>query len=148
MNHLTQFETVRTIDLDHEQLLVLDDRRGTRARILFGGAWLTEEGKLDDCFARAGDELLLTQHGRAVIESIGHSRVELVQYGPRHGARPGSRIAAWLAGRGLPLRGAAGVLSIVLALGLPDLVARSFLRDQAHPNHADTAAALGRVPRG
>lgn len=148
MNHLTQFETVRTIDLDHEQLLVLDDHRGTRARILFGGAWLTDEGQLEDCFARAGDELLLTQRGRAVIESIGLSRVELVQCGPRQGARPGSRIVAWLAGRRLPLRGAAGLVSIVLALGVPDRLARSFLREQANLNGADTAAAPARLPLG
>jgi hypothetical protein len=146
MSHHTQIETVRTVDLDHEQLLVLDDRRGTRARVLFGGAWLTEQGRLDDRFARAGDELQLTQRGRAVLESVGRSRVELVQRAPRHGARLGGWLAARLAGRRLPLlRGVAGLVSLVLALGLPDLLARGFQRGAEHV--ADAAAAPARVQR-
>lgn len=127
MTRHTHIETVRTIDLEHEQLLVLDDRQGTRARVLFGGAWLTEEGRPDDRFARAGDDLELTERGRAVLESIGHSRVEIVHRHSRPVLRWGRRLAAWLLGpRPRLVHASAALVSLALALAVPELVARSF----------------------
>lgn len=58
-------EQVRTIHLDHEQLLILDGGREGRVRVLYGGAWLTEEGERDDAFLHAGHEAPL--HGRRTV---------------------------------------------------------------------------------
>lgn len=70
-------ESVRIVDLDHEQLLVLCNRNGARIRVLSGGTWLTEEGRLDDVHVRCGDTVTLTAPGRAVIEGLGRARVEV-----------------------------------------------------------------------
>ena len=69
----------RTVDLDHEQLLVIQDRPGTRIQVLFGGLWLTEERNLDDRFAGAGEWLRLEAKGRAVVEALGRSRLRVVE---------------------------------------------------------------------
>lgn len=68
---------IRTFDLDHDQLLVLEDQAGTRVRVLYGGVWLTEQGRPDDRFALAGAELLLHERGRALLGGMGRSRLEL-----------------------------------------------------------------------
>jgi hypothetical protein len=60
-------EQVRIIHLDHEQLLILDGGRDGRVRVLYGGAWLTEEGSPDDAFLRAG-EAADTQGGQVVVQ--------------------------------------------------------------------------------
>ncbi len=69
--------TTRTIDLDHDQLLVIDDRPGTRLQVLFGGVWLTEESSLQDRFAGNGQWLALEARGRAIVESRGQTRLRL-----------------------------------------------------------------------
>jgi len=71
--------TSRTVDLDYEQLLMLEGRRGTRVKVIFGGFWLTEEGQLQDVFARTGDEVALHSPRRAVIEATGATRIELIE---------------------------------------------------------------------
>jgi hypothetical protein len=120
-------EMIRTFDLDHEQLLVLEDRAGARVRVLSGGLWLTEEGQPDDRFARAGDELRLCKRGRAVVGAIGRSRIELVEPVQRGVARLLERIARMLVGRSVSrVRIAASAVSLVLALGIPELLARGF----------------------
>ncbi|NWG75629.1 MAG: DUF2917 domain-containing protein, partial [Rubrivivax sp.] len=43
-------DKITTIELDHDQLLILDGGRGARVRVLRGGAWLTQEGAADDAF--------------------------------------------------------------------------------------------------
>jgi len=136
MNHTRQPEFVRTIDLDHEELLVLQDRAGARARVLFGGVWLTEEGRPDDRFAHGGEELVLAQHGRTVLEALGRTRVEIFQ--------PMRRAARWWHWRwaALPrvtpaalVGGVAVVLSVVIGVGVPELLARGF-------QHAGSAASV------
>ena len=139
MNRSTQSQIVRTIDLDHEQLLVIEDRPGTRVRVLCGGVWLTEQGELDDHFARAGDELRLAAPGRAVIEGIGRSRIE-VAHAPRRwgGALREAVAAVRRSAAPLPAYGAALLMSLALGVGVPDMVARGM----QHPSVAsDTVAA-------
>ncbi len=116
----------RTQELAHQQLLVLADRPGTRIRVLSGRAWLTEEGQPEDRFAQPGEELRVTHSGRAIVEGIGRStRLQLVQ--PATGLA--MRLAAWLpAPQALLPRTVALVLSLVIALGLPELLARSFMQ--------------------
>lgn len=74
-----QWETVRTIDLGHEQLLVLKDRRGTRVRVLYGALWLTEEDGAGDRFPASGDEVVIGSRGVVLLEGVGVARVQLIE---------------------------------------------------------------------
>jgi hypothetical protein len=78
-------DRIRTIDLDHEQLLIFENRPGTRFQVLFGGLWLTEEACRDDRFAKAGEGMKLEGRGRAVVEAIGRSRVQVLEPARRFG---------------------------------------------------------------
>ena len=75
----------RTIDLGYEQLLLLEGRRGTRVKVIYGGIWLTEEGLPQDVFAGSGDEVALRSRRLAVIEGLGATRLEVVEPVPRQG---------------------------------------------------------------
>jgi hypothetical protein len=119
----------RTVDLAPRQLLVLADRRGTRIKVLSGRAWLTEEGQPDDRFAQPGEELRVTRRGRAIVEAIGRTRLRLVQ--PATGLAQ-QLAALWPAPQALLPRAFALVLSLVIALGLPELLARSFMQFDSH----------------
>ena len=85
--------TSRTVDLGYDQLLVLESRPGLRVRVLFGNMWLTEEGTAQDVFAGSGEEVALKAHGRAVIESLGTARVQVVE---PSAVSPFVRLAAWV----------------------------------------------------
>jgi hypothetical protein len=69
----------RTIDLGYEQMLVLESRPHTRIRVLFGGIWLTEEGRCEDVFATEGEEVALNTHGLAVLEGLRPAKVEVLE---------------------------------------------------------------------
>ena len=138
--HRIPSETVQTFDLDHEQLLVLTGRRGARVRVLAGGVWLTEESQQADRFARPGGELLLGERGRAVLEGLGPTRIEVaepVRHGPLRDvpttlrSRTGARL----------VRLGAAVASLVLAVGLADGVARGF--HQTLNGHAPERSLAG-----
>lgn len=73
-------ETIRTIDLGHEQMLIFEAGHQARVRVLYGATWLTEEGRSGDEVVRAGDELAL-HGGRALIEGLGPARVQIVEPG-------------------------------------------------------------------
>ena len=68
-----------TINLDHEQLLILDAGRGTRVRVVYGGLWLTGEGDPDDYSPRSGDEVSLRGRGRLLVQAMGATRIELFE---------------------------------------------------------------------
>ncbi len=114
----------RTQDLAHQQLLVLADRPGTRIKVLSGRAWLTEEGQPEDRFAQPGEELRVTHGGRAIVEAIGRTRLQLVQPATGLALRLGALLPSPQA---LLPRAFALVLSLAIALGLPELLARSFM---------------------
>ncbi|MEO7852141.1 MAG: DUF2917 domain-containing protein [Rubrivivax sp.] len=86
--------TITTIDLDHDQMLVLDNtrhRRDQRVRVLFGGTWLTHEGESGDAFMHSGAEVQLPD-GRSVLQGLGRTRLQITQL---H-LRGGLHAAAWL----------------------------------------------------
>lgn len=87
----TSRETIRTIDLGYDQLLILDGGRDGRVRVLFGATWLTEEGEAGDAVLRGGTELPL-HGGRTVIQGLEPTRLEVVERGRRGNGRP----AAWM----------------------------------------------------
>lgn len=86
--------TITTIDLDHDQMLVLDNSRhghDQRVRVLFGGTWLTHEGESGDAFMHSGAEVQLPD-GRSVLQGLGRTRVQIAA-----SALPGGLHAAeWL----------------------------------------------------
>jgi len=69
----------RTIDLGYEQMLVLESRPHTKIRVIYGGIWLTEEGRPQDVFASGGDEVELKSRGLAVAEGLGYARVQVTE---------------------------------------------------------------------
>ena len=126
MNPQRQHRLTRTVDLDHEQLLILHDEPGTRIQVLFGGLWLTEERNLNDHFASAGEWVRLERRGRAVVEARGRSRLRITLPMRRGGAwwhRAVARVqAGWAT---LSARTLAASMALVLSLGAAELMGRS-----------------------
>lgn len=79
MTQAWQLTSTRTIDLGWEQMLVLQGRPGTRVKILFGDAWLTEYGSESDHFPRTGEEVTLTTFGPTVIEPLGPTCISITE---------------------------------------------------------------------
>lgn len=67
---------VRTIDLDHEQMLLVEDS-ASRIRVLYGAVWLTHAGDRRDYFARSGEELPVRTGAAPLIGSLGATRLEI-----------------------------------------------------------------------
>jgi hypothetical protein len=117
--------SIRTVALDHQHLLVITRRPGACIKVLSGRVWMTEEGQTGDQFAVAGEELRVASHGRVVVEGLGCARVRLVEpvrgWAVRLAALRAalSRIPGHLAKRPVAL-----TLSLVLAIGLPELLGR------------------------
>jgi Protein of unknown function (DUF2917) len=134
-NSFGTFQTgvpTRTVELAHEQLLVLDHRAGTRVRVLGGGVWLTEQGEPDDRHAFAGTELVLRQPGRALLGGMGRTRLELTPPQRVGFSAWRERLAAFCsAARCRAVQGLALALSLMISLGLPDLLARGFQQSAA-----------------
>ena len=84
-------ETVRTIDLGYEQMLVIDGGPGSRVRVLYGATWLTEEGEPGDAIVGGGDEVAL-RGGRTLIEALAPTRLQILE--ARSGAA--ARAGRWL----------------------------------------------------
>ena len=92
MSH--KLPTITTIDLDHDQMLVLDGSghgRDQRVRVLFGGTWLTHEGEAADAFMHSGAEVRLSA-GRSVLQGLGRTRLQVTAWQRRDGLDA----AAWL----------------------------------------------------
>ena len=82
----TTTETVRTIDLGHDQMMVFDGGREGRVRVLFGATWLTQEDEPGDVFLRSGAEVTL-HGGRTVIEGLEPTRLQIVEPAGHRAAR-------------------------------------------------------------
>jgi hypothetical protein len=87
-----QPETIRTVQLDYDQIVVFDGGRDARLRVLHGATWLTAEGTAGDDFVRAGDERRLAD-GRTLVGGLGPARLEVVE----RLASAASASHAWLA---------------------------------------------------
>jgi len=130
--------TSRTVDLDYEQLLRLAGRPGTRVKVIYGGVWLTEEGRLQDVFAASGDELALQSQRLSVLEGLGATRLEVLEPVERNRvqslARVAGRAARSLVRRARAFaaapawspdvpRGTLAALAAVVGVAIPALVA-------------------------
>jgi hypothetical protein len=79
-------ETVTTIDLGYEQLFVFEGGPAARVRVLYGATWLTEEGEPADTIVGGGKEVAL-HGGRAVVEGLEPTRLQIVEVWPPRGLR-------------------------------------------------------------
>lgn len=71
-----RWETIRTIQLDYDQIWVFDAGRDARVRVLHGATWLTEEGQAADAVLRAGDEWR-PGAGRTILAALAPSRLQV-----------------------------------------------------------------------
>lgn len=132
---------MRTIDLEHQQMLIIEDRPGTRVHVLLGGMWLTEERHLQDRFASAGEALTLEAAGRAVIEALGRSRLCVVEAERRVLARWRQVLARGRFAALVP-RTLAAALALVLGIGLPELLGRGAHIPGAHDPASVVSTAI------
>jgi hypothetical protein len=126
--------TLRTVDLGYEQMLILEGRPGTRVHVLFGGVWLTEEGRPEDVFARSGQVIALRARKRALIEGLGPTRIEVVEpartrpwsallAGARSAAERAAKAAHGIAARSAgALRGTVAGVGLIVGVAVPTLV--------------------------
>jgi hypothetical protein len=77
---------IRTIDLDREQMMIFDDGRGERVRVLYGATWLTQEGEDGDAVLHPGAERMLCD-GRTLIQALQPTRLQILS-GTAHGRHP------------------------------------------------------------
>lgn len=77
----TPWASVQTVNLDYEQMLLIDAHPQMRVKVLFGGVWLTQEGRYEDTFLASGDEITLHGRGRAIAQALLPARVELAAIG-------------------------------------------------------------------
>ena len=68
---------IRTIDLGYEQMMIFDDGRGERVRVLYGATWLTQEGDGEDIVLRPGVERALCD-GRTLIGALEPTRLQVL----------------------------------------------------------------------
>jgi hypothetical protein len=71
-------ETVTTIQLDRDQILVFDNGRDGRLRVLYGSVWLTGEHEAGDSILQPGGEAPL-RGGRTLVEGLKASQLQVVQ---------------------------------------------------------------------
>jgi hypothetical protein len=79
-------QRIRTIDLDHDQVLILEGGHGDLVSVLSGRAWLTAEGDTADTILCAGGAWPL-RRGRTVIEGLDPARVQITA--------AAARVAPW-----------------------------------------------------
>ncbi len=68
---------IRTIDLGYEQMMIFDDGRGERVRVLYGATWLTQEGDGQDTVLRPGAERALGD-GRTLVAALEPTRLQVL----------------------------------------------------------------------
>jgi hypothetical protein len=147
MNTRTTTPEDPTFDLAAGELLAFDGRPGQRLQVLAGGLWLTEARHLEDRFAGAGEWLRLEARGRAVAEALGPSRVRLVEPAPQAHAQ--ARVRRWRLPRAdaLAWRSLAVVMSLLVGIGLPEMLARGLQGTALAPQAGVTAAAMPGAPQ-
>ena len=94
---------IRTIDLGQEQMMIIDDGRGERVRVLYGATWLTQEGDGEDAVLCPGVDRTLCD-GRTLIGALEPTRLQILS-GSAHGRPLLRRLAqrAWRWARRLQL---------------------------------------------
>jgi hypothetical protein len=68
----------KVFDLDHGDLVELQDARGTTVRITRGTVWITQEHDTQDIVLRAGDVWTVERQGLTLVEAQGDALVCMV----------------------------------------------------------------------
>ncbi len=71
-------QACRRHDLGPSQRLLVSLPAGTRCRVVYGNAWITQTDDLADHFLRHGESLTLARHGSVLIEALTQTRIEIV----------------------------------------------------------------------
>ena len=102
---------VTTINLGHEQMLLIENEAQTKIKVLYGGVWLTEEGLAQDQIVGTGATAVVHSRGRVLLEALQPSRLELAR---REAAS--TRISQFWSRRWARLRAAVSGLRVRLHL--------------------------------
>lgn len=78
MRQLLQPVSRRRHDLRPGQSLLAWLPAGARCRVVYGHAWITQDGDLADHFLRHGDSLVVATHGSVLIEALTQARIDIV----------------------------------------------------------------------
>jgi hypothetical protein len=70
-------ETARRLTLATDQLVDLDDARGTVIRVASGRVWLTQYGDLADHVLGAGDAWAVERNGRTIVQAQESTTIDL-----------------------------------------------------------------------
>jgi Protein of unknown function (DUF2917) len=68
----------KVFDLDHGDLVELQDARGTTLRVTRGTIWITQEHDTQDIVLRAGDVWTVERQGLTLVEAQGDALVCVV----------------------------------------------------------------------
>jgi len=68
----------KVFDLNHGDLIELQDARGTTVRVTQGTLWITQEHDTQDIVLRTGDVWTVERHGLTLVEAQGNARVCVV----------------------------------------------------------------------
>jgi ferric-dicitrate binding protein FerR (iron transport regulator) len=63
--------------LEAQAPLSIHEGRATRLSVLEGTVWITEEGRFEDFFVNAGQDIVLQGRGRAVLLADRNARIEV-----------------------------------------------------------------------
>lgn len=65
------------VELQAGQIITLDDAEGTSVRARCGAVWITEEGIRDDFVLGAGENRVISQGGRTLIQAMETSWISI-----------------------------------------------------------------------
>lgn len=96
-------EPLRRMSLAPDELVDLDDARGTVIRVARGRVWLTQHGDLVDHVLRAGDAWAVERNGRTIVQAQESTLIDLSGPGadraivPVAAAVEPARVSDWIA---------------------------------------------------
>jgi hypothetical protein len=91
----TMMPRIRTIDLGCGQLMSFDGGRNGHVRVLFGTAWLTQEGDSGDAVLVKSEEMSL-RGGRTLIQALEPARVQVWGRPVHFGAALRAQLRRWI----------------------------------------------------
>ncbi|HEU0203394.1 MAG TPA: hypothetical protein VFR86_23545 [Burkholderiaceae bacterium] len=87
----------RTIELDHEQSLILTAEAEARIKVIYGWVRVAGAYEFADCVLGSGEETAVRATRKSVIRSIGRTRIEVIEVKRSHGLqRLPEKIRRWL----------------------------------------------------
>ena len=69
------------VQLSNEELLGLEDIRGTRLTVVDGSVWLTLDHDLRDIFLNPGESFVVDRNGLTLLHALAPARLSVETYG-------------------------------------------------------------------